>query len=726
MSVEKESKKKSSLIYGRIIPFFIVFLVLLIGFGSLWSVINDNRMNSEPELEFVPDNKYDQTLYAVTDKDYRPFSYIRQDGSYAGMDVELIAEVANRLHMNLDLELLEWDEAQQKLLDGEADVILNMEIDRVTEDSGLIATIPVEEKEYVVYGHDHVTFIGELYGKRIGSMQLMPELGLTEEIEYIPTYREMFEKLESGELDYIFCPLQVGDTFLRQMNLTDIESSYAVKEMFGCIALRSDKNELRDRINVVLRKMHQEGVIEQLDEKWIVHYENTSLKGLILNHPTVVFIMMACILLMIMLIVVGLNDARHLKIQEGYTQELREKVDTIERQNAELEVEKKNAEAANRAKSAFLFNMSHDIRTPLNAIIGFSGIAREHVDDPAQVESYLDQISHAGRGLMLMLNDVLDMAQLEVSKVELKPEECDLSVLVPGLSKIMGEEAKKKNQEFAVSADHISDPVVMCDPGRLTQIMINVISNAVKFTPDGGHILVSMEQTDSDSDGTGTYEFRVKDDGPGMNPEIVSKMFRPFEREKTSTQSGQQGTGLGLGIVKRLTDLMDGNITVNTALGQGTEFIVLFKFPIITVDEEACDEGVSDDELLKEKKVLLVEDLKVNRRIAEMMLMKMGCSVESAEDGTVAVDMAGKRAADPYDLILMDIQMPEMDGYEATRRIRQMTDNPISKTPIIAVTANSLPDDVRAAKEAGMNDVVSKPIDPEVLKDAMIRLLKTK
>ncbi len=722
--MEKNVLKTGSPKNNRAILFIIFFLILLVIINDLWIVLNDNRSSSEPMVEYLPDNIYEQTLYAVTDKDYRPFSYVRSDGSYAGMDVEMIAEVANRLKMNLSLELMDWDDAQQKLMDGEADVILNMEADRVTENSGLIASIPVEEKEYVVYGHDRVTFIGELYGKRIGSMQLMPELGLTEEIEYIPTYREMFEKLETGELDYIFCPLQVGDTFLQQMELNDVVSSYAVKEMFGCIALREDNTELRDRINDVLRQMHREGIIKELDAKWIVHYENTTLEGVIRNHPALVIVLVACILLMLMFAIVGLNDARHLRIQQGYTDELREKVETIERQNTELEAEKHKAEAASRAKSTFLFNMSHDIRTPLNAIIGFTGIAKEHVNEPDQTLKYLDQVSNAGRGLLTMFNDMLDMAQLEDGKMELNPEECDLSILVPGLGTIMGEDAKNKNQEFTVKTQNLTSPVVRCDSGRLTQIMINLISNAIKFTPEGGHVQVTMEQMPGETEDKGIFEFRVKDDGPGIDTDFVNRMFRPFEREKNSTQSGQQGTGLGLSIVKKLTDLMEGSVIVNTEKGQGSEFIVRLELPIVESTQGKEDGDTSDEDRLKDKKILLVEDIKVNRKIAEMLLKKMGCKVESAENGAIAVDMIKEKGDDTYDLILMDIQMPEMDGYEATRAIRAMTHSPVSEVPVIAVTANSSSDDRKAAEESGMNDMVPKPIDPDLLKSTILRYIK--
>ncbi len=718
--MEKKGKEMRLLKNGRVILFVVVFLVLLSGLTFLWVVLQNSRTVMEPEAAYVADNTYEKTLYAVTDKDYRPFSYIRPDGSYAGMDVELIAEVANRLHMNLNLKLMDWSKAQECLKNKEADVILNMEADRVTKDSGLIATIPIEEKEYVVYGHERISYIGELYGKKIGSMQLMPELGLSDEIQYIPSYREMFEQLESGELDYIFCPLQVGDTFLRQMKLTDVVSSYAVKEMFGCIALRQDQTKLRDQINDVVREMHKEGVIKELDAKWIVHYEKFTMDGLVRNHPAIVILIMVCILLMILFAVVGVNDARHLKIQEGYNEQLRDKVETIERQNAELAVEKQNAEVADRAKATFLFNMSHDIRTPLNAIIGFAGIAKGHVHEPEEIRQYLDQIAHAGRGLLQMFNDVLDMAQLEVKKLKLKSEQCDLSVLVPGLTSIMGEEAKKKNQEFTVETESLTCPLVLCDPERLTQIMINLISNALKFTPEGGHIRVAMEQLSGDEKNKGVYEFRVKDDGPGIDQKFLEQVFLPFEREQNSTQSGQQGTGLGLAIVKRLTDLMEGDITIHTDPGEGTEVVVRLELPIVACAAKK-DDDTSAEEKLKGKKILLVEDIKVNRMIAEMLLKKMGCEVESAEDGLIAVDMIKKKGDDMYDLILMDIQMPEMNGYEATSAIRAMSDSPASQVPVIAVTANNFPDDRKAAAESGMNDIVPKPIDPELLKETMLR-----
>ncbi|MCR5626880.1 MAG: response regulator, partial [Lachnospiraceae bacterium] len=563
--------------------------------------------------------------------------------------------------------------------------------------------------------------IGELYGKKIGSMQMMPELGLTNEIEYFSTYREMFERLEKGELDYILCPIQVGDTFLRQMNLKDIYASYAVKEMFGTIALREDNEELRDRINEVLRQMHSEGVIKKLDEKWIIHYENVTPESIILNHPAIVIVLIACILLIIMLIIVSGMDAKHLAVQAGYNKELQEKVETIERQNAELEEEKLKAEAANRSKSTFLFNMSHDIRTPLNAIIGFSGIAEDRMDDPEQVRKYLDQISHAGQSLLMMLNDVLEMAQLEEHQIELQPEPCDLSVLVPGLTGIMGLDARQKNQEFKVTTEHLTYPMVLCDAGRLTQIMINIISNAIKFTPENGHIRITMKQLSGKSDETGTYEFRVKDDGPGIASEFVEKLFQPFEQEKNSTQSGQQGTGLGLAIVKRLSDLMNGKISVNSARGEGTEFIVRFEFPIISESDGTDKNAVLDENALEGKKILIVEDIEINRNILEMILTEMGCIVSSAENGVIAVDMVKESS---FDLVLMDIQMPEMDGFEATRTIRALKENPMSEVPVIAVTANSSAEDRKTASESGMNDMVPKPIDPSKLKETMLRYLK--
>ncbi len=673
-----------------------------------------------PQVTVTADNCYGETLHAVTDRDYEPFSYIREDGSYAGMDVELITEVANRLHMNLDLQLLDWDEAQRRLMTGEADVILNMEIKRVDGDSGMIATMPVDEKEYVVYGPDKVSGIGGLVGKRVGSMQMLSELGLTEEIVYVPTYREMFERLAAGEFDYIVCPLQVGDVFLRQMDLDGIVSSDSIQEMYGCIALREECTELRDRIDTVLRELYRDGTVEQLDSKWIIHYEKLTLSGLIRNHTPFVIAVITGFLLMLFLIAFSLMEEKNLSLEREYTRLLQEKLDTIEQQNMALEEEKRHVEEASRAKSRFLFNMSHDIRTPMHAIIGTAGIARSHLDQPGTVRKYLDDITQAGEGLMTILNSVLEMADLDKNNVRLESMACDLPTLVQTLEKKMQPEAQRKKQELTVCVQELADPVVICDPHRVQQILFHILSNSLKFTQEGGKIRLGLRQLPEGREGAGRYEFLIGDNGPGMSEEFQGRIFELFEREQNSTERGAlQGSGLGLSVVKRLTELMNGTIDIQSGLGKGTQSTVVLDFPPAQSRKEEENGG---EDVFIGRRVLLADDVEINREIAEMMLETLGCQVVTAVNGEEAVEKYQK-AEEPFDLVLLDIQMPVMDGYEAARIIRSMNDIPGEGIPILAVSANSREEDRQRAKEAGMDELIPKPLDLVSFKQTLMQYL---
>ena len=334
----------------------------------------------EPVVTVQADNSYEETLRVVTDIDYEPFSYVDGNGEYAGLDVELIAEIANRLHMNLDFELMDWTSANERFLSGEADVILNMETDLITEDSGIIATIPTTEKQYVVYGRKSISSIPELYGKRVVSLHRLPELGLGDGITYLDSYAEVFDGLKSGEYDYAICPIQVGNVFLEKLDMKDVLPSYAVSHVYGAIALSADNKELKARMDQAISDMQREGRLDELDRKWVSHrYENMTLEGMVESHPWVGAVLSASVLLMVFLIVFLVLQSRNMRVKDAHSKELNEKLEIIDRQNEELLIEKERAEQSSRAKSVFLSNMSHDIRTPMNAIIGYTNLA-EHDD----------------------------------------------------------------------------------------------------------------------------------------------------------------------------------------------------------------------------------------------------------------------------------------------------------------------------------------------------------
>ena len=526
---------------------------------------------------------------------------------------------------------------------------------------------------------------------------------------------------------------------------------------------------------------------------------------------------------------------------------------SVRRKNDKLNYQRIQAEESNRAKSTFLSNMSHDIRTPMNAIIGFTNLAIQSKESMERVQGYLAKILASSNHLLTLINDVLEMSRIESGKIYLDETECNLSEILHDLNTIIIGQIEGKQQELLMDAVDVMNEDVYCDKLRLNQILLNLLSNAIKFTPSGGKISVQFKQKEGAPEGYGAYELRVKDSGIGMTQEFADKVFTPFERERTSTVSGIQGTGLGMAITKSIVDLMDGRIEVKTALEQGTEFIIHVNFrlqetqreytPIaeltgvkaLVVDDDfdACDaatrmllklgmqsewtlsgkeavlrtkqsvslndafgvyiidwrlpdlggvevarqiraivgdsapilimtaydwsniedearaagvnafcskpmfmsdlqatlsKAIGQQVMIPEssdtpeetadftgKRVLLVEDNELNREIAHEILSQAGFEVEAAEDGSIAVEIVKESKPGYYDLILMDVQMPIMNGYEATRAIRSLEDKELASIVIIAMTANAFEEDKKAALDAGMNDHIAKPIDIEVL-----------
>ena len=515
--------------------------------------------------------------------------------------------------------------------------------------------------------------------------------------------------------------------------------------------------------------------------------------------------------------------------------------------NAKLQVAVEKAESANRAKSTFLSNMSHDIRTPMNAIIGFTTLALSNIDDTDRVKDYLGKTLASSNHLLSLINDVLDMSRIESGKIHLEEVEVNLSDVLHDLKTIVSGQIYAKQLELYMDAMDVTDEDVYCDKTRLNQILLNLLSNAIKFTPAGGTVSVRVRQLAGQVRGCGQYEFRIKDNGIGMSPEFAKKIFEPFERERTSTVSRIQGTGLGMAITKNIVDMMGGTIEVQTAQGKGTEFTVCvpmraqteqrpvekitelegLKALVVDDDFNTCDSvtkmlvkvgmraewtlsgkeavlrarqsiemsdvyhayiidwrlpdmngievtrqirSLHDDtpiiiltaydwsdieveakaagvtafcakpmfmsdlretlmsalgqkpadavqRLLPEKNadfkgkhILLVEDNELNREIAQEILREYGFLVDSAENGAVAVEKVSTAAPGSYDLVLMDVQMPIMDGYTATRKIRALDDPARAKLPILAMTANAFDEDRRNALESGMNGFLSKPI----------------
>ena len=389
-------------------------------------------------------------------------------------------------------------------------------------------------------------------------------------------------------------------------------------------------------------------------------------------------------------------------------------------ENEQLEARLMAAEKANEAKSFFLSNMSHDIRTPLNAILGYTMLAQREGQTQEEVTEYLRKTDIAGHQLLSIVNDVLEMSRIESGKLELEPECINIEKNVREAAELMDGQMAAKDIRYKVCCD-VEHPCVLCDGNHLDRVIMNLLGNACKFTPEGGEVLLSLRQTAGKPE-SGCYEIRVKDNGIGMSPEFAKNVFQPFERERTSTVGRIQGTGLGMAITKEIIDRMGGDIRVVTEKGKGSEFIVTLNLPYAREQAEQTGGGCTCPSG-KTMRLLLAEDNPINREISTLILTDLGFLVETAEDGDIAVKKLIAEEPGYYQCVLMDIQMPVMDGYEAAKTIRSLPDKRLSGVPIIAMTANAFKEDEEAAKEAGMQGHVAKPVDLDALKKTLKNVL---
>lgn len=395
----------------------------------------------------------------------------------------------------------------------------------------------------------------------------------------------------------------------------------------------------------------------------------------------------------------------------------------------ELEFAREAAETANRTKSSFLFNMSHDIRTPMNAILGFANMAKKYSDDKEKVEECIDKVQTSGTHLLGLINDILDMARIESGKIEIEVEPIDVREAADRLTTILGDLARDKDIKLSVSLEDVENPYVYLDELHVNQILLNIISNAVKYTENGGKVDILIKEMLSSDKERAHYRFVISDTGIGMTEEFLDHVFDSFERDKNEALAGIQGTGLGMSITKRLVDIMHGNIEVESTLGEGSTFTVDLEFKKYEGDFEALVTAEAEQEqeateiTLDGKRILLVDDNELNREIASEILAETGAVIEEAEDGVEAFDKVRESEPGYYDIVLMDVQMPRMNGYESTKAIRALENEALANIPIIAMTANAFDEDREDALEAGMNEHIAKPIDVVKLFDCLRKIL---
>ena len=398
--------------------------------------------------------------------------------------------------------------------------------------------------------------------------------------------------------------------------------------------------------------------------------------------------------------------------------EAHDKADT----KAQLEI----ANASNAAKSAFLFNMSHDIRTPMNAIIGFTELLEKHLDDRELARSYIKKIQTSNDFLLSLINNVLEMARIESGKTILDENCCNAHELSDSLFALFDSQMREKGIAFT-SCVQVQHPEMICDETKLREILLNILSNSLKYTPAGGRVSMTLTELEGDRPGWALYRTVIEDTGIGMSEEFLPRMFEEFTRERTSTESRVTGTGLGMPIVKRLIDLMQGTIEVESQIGRGTRFTVTLPHRIADGAEDEHRLEKADGQAVSQfrgRRILLAEDNELNAEIAMTILREAGFEVDHAADGVICVDMLEKADAGTYDLILMDIQMPNMDGYKATQTIRQFENTEKAGIIIVAMTANAFEEDKKNAYQAGMNGHIAKPIRVDELIGALAEILQ--
>lgn len=510
-------------------------------------------------------------------------------------------------------------------------------------------------------------------------------------------------KVRNGIADCF--PIRTGQ-LMQYVDDKNLHSVFLTKTMNASFAVSKGNTTLLSILNKTLKTM-QTSKLTSAESMYEDSLKKVTAKEFIRDNFLIFSLVILTAFIVVLVIILGL--LRKARIAEEKAK------------NAQLQ-----AEQANSAKSTFLFNMSHDIRTPMNALLGYNQLMKKQLTDPKLLD-YQQKIEQAGKLLLDIINNVLDLARIESGKMQLNESYAQVDQLFEEVVGVFEPQTKEKNinlkSEVCIQHSHI-----MCDITKIKQIFVNLISNAVKYTPSGGTVEFKLQEVLCEKEGFVAFRTEIRDNGIGMSKDFLPTLFDSFSRERNTTTSKIAGTGLGMAIVKDFIDLMGGTIEVQSELAKGTTFIVyLMQRKADEQYYQQADEGLESDEketILQGKHILMAEDNELNAEIASTFLEEMGLQIDWVEDGIQCVNKVEQMPAGTYDLILMDIQMPNMDGYKATESIRKMSDKEKAEIPIIAMTANAFEEDRRKAISIGMNEHITKPIDAEKMKKTITEVLK--
>ena len=652
--------------------------------------------------------------------DYLPYCDTDKDGKATGLVSDLIPDMFDALPGDYEPDIIyrgynSQNEMVEALKNGDVDMIFPVSSEawyaeqEGYQESTNVVTSPIDLAYREPYTDKVTTKIAVNKNNQLQYYYTVQNYPDAEIIQY-DSIEECIKALKSGE---------VGSTILsarRANHLVGAEKKLNVLPLENteerCIGVAFGNTALLQIINHGL---------SILGENYGLNHTYTYMDAM-RNYKAMDFIqdniwIFTGILIVIFLCIIWYFCQRDQNMQKQAKKEAKQK--------QELENALTIARQANRARGVFLRNMSHDIRTPLNAIIGFAKLAMKSEGNFEQIQDYLNKISVSGNHLLAIVNDVLEVSRIESGQTKLEELPCNIKNIVDEVEVIIQGQTQEKTQTFIVDTSKVKDYYIYCDRLRVKEVLVNLLGNAVKFTPKGGKIELRIIQNEPAPEGYANYEVHVKDNGCGMSPEFMEKMFLPFERERTSTVSGIQGTGLGLSIAKQFVDLMGGTIEVTSKEKEGTEVIVRISPRLAQTEKDERTENTESEEKdydFRGKRILVVEDNELNREIVKAVLEETGFEVEEAENGAVAVDKIKTAGALYYDVVLMDIQMPVMDGYMATKKIRSLEDSDLANIPIIALSANAFEDDRKASTDAGMNGHLAKPVNVSELLKMLCKL----
>ena len=694
-----------------------------------YKVSVSGRVLSSAEREWLDGNDEIRVGYL---NNYLPYSDTAADGSVTGIVKELVPKIFEKLATDIKITYSGYDSYDEMISDMSAE-----KIDAAfpvgggmyySEENGIYQSSPVATSS------TELIFIGEYSDEKAKSFAINENNRM--QYYYVKTYFPDAEIISCSSIeDCLEAVLngRAGCTTLNGLRAGDILKNRKYRHLsMRQLSMNDDRCFGVEIGNEGLLKLLNRG-INVVGADYARNLANMYTGGLysysFLDMVRDYIVVFGVIALSIALLVIYFLYREFKRKQNEINDKERARLE-LEEKNAELAKSREAlayaldmAENANKAKTTFLNNMSHDIRTPMNAIVGFTALAESYIDDKELVKDYLGKISISSQHLLSLINDVLDMSRIESGKVAIEYADVSIPDVVSEVSSIIHGSISGKQQELTVDISGIKNECVVTDKLRLNQVLLNILTNAVKFTPEHGRISFTAKEKPVAGDGMTCFEFRIKDNGIGIGKEFRNIIFEAFTRERSSTVSGIQGTGLGMAITKNIVDMMGGTIEVESTEGEGSEFIVNIPCRISDKTVENSKQH-SRKETFEGKRILLAEDNELNQQIATAILEGAGFAVDIAQDGNEAVDMVREQKAGYYDVVLMDIQMPYKDGYEAAREIRALEDKEKAAVPILAVTANAFEEDRANAMEAGMNGHLAKPYNVPKMLETLSDILK--